>query len=235
VVGLADRLDSLAGLFAAGLAPTGSKDPFAQRRAALGLVGNLISWDQDLDVVDALDKAIKVLPIKMDPETRQACLAFISDRLHNFLRDQGFAHDVVDAVVSAQGHNPAGAFRAVRSLAERTQSKDWELTLDSFARCVRITRDLEKTYSVDPKLFREEAEIKLHQKVEESAAVDLLSGDLDGLFDLFDPLIPFITDFFDNVLVMDEEQALRENRLGLLQTIAGFADGILDLTRLEGF
>ena len=235
VVGLADRLDSLAGLFAAGLAPTGSKDPFAQRRAALGLVGNLISWDQDLDVVDALDKAIKVLPIKMDPETRQACLAFISDRLHNFLRDQGFAHDVVDAVVSAQGHNPAGAFRAVRSLAERTQSKDWELTLDSFARCVRITRDLEKTYSVDPKLFREEAEIKLHQKVEESAAVDLLSGDLDGFFDLFDPLIPFITDFFDNVLVMDEEQALRENRLGLLQTIAGFADGILDLTRLEGF
>ena len=62
-----------------------------------------------------------------------------------------------------------------------------------------------------------------------------MGGDLDGFFHVFDPLIPLITDFFDNVLVMDEDLALRENRLGLLQMIAGLADGILDLTRLEGF
>ncbi len=235
VVGLADKLDSLAGLFAAGLAPTGSKDPFAQRRAALGLVGNLISWNQDLDLKQALDKAIRELPIKMDDETREACLLFISDRLHNYLRDQGYAHDVVDAVVTAQGHNPAGAFRAVKILSERIKTKDWELTLDSFARCVRITRDLEKIYAVDGKLFKEDAEINLNKMVEQTAKVDLAPGDLGGFFELFDPLIPLITDFFDNVLVMDEDQTLRENRLGLLQIISGFADGILDLTRLEGF
>jgi glycyl-tRNA synthetase len=235
VVGLADRLDSLAGLFAAGLAPTGSKDPFAQRRAALGLVGNLISWDQDLDVVKALDMAIGELPIEMDPETRQACLLFISDRLHNYLRDQGFAHDVVDAVVAAQGMNPAGAFRAVKILTERVKEKDWENTLDSFARCVRITRDLDKTYPVTEKLFKEKAEKALFDGVQKTDQGKLEGGDLTEFFTLFDPLIPLITDFFDNVLVMDEDLTLRENRLGLLQIIAGYADGILDLTRLEGF
>ncbi|HDN04582.1 MAG TPA: glycine--tRNA ligase subunit beta [Chloroflexi bacterium] len=235
VVGLADRLDSLAGLFAAGLAPTGSKDPFAQRRAALGLVGNLISWDQDLDLKKALDKAISELPIKMESETRDACLLFISDRLHNYLREQGYAHDVVDAVVAVQGQNPASAFLAVKSLTDRVKHKDWEKTLDSFARCVRITRDLEKTFPVDEKLFKEAAEIALFKAVEKGDKVKLLDGDLDGFFNLFDPLIPLITDFFDNVLVMDEDLALRENRLGLLQIIAGFAEGFLDLTRLEGF
>ena len=107
--------------------------------------------------------------------------------------------------------------------------------MDSFARCVRITHDLDKTYPVEGKLFKEDAERKLNKAVEQAAKIDLVSGDLEGFFDLFIPLIPLIIDFFDNVLVMDEDLAVRENRLGLLQSIAGFADGILDLTRLEGF
>ncbi len=235
VVGLADRLDSLAGLFAAGLAPTGSKDPFAQRRAALGLVGNLISWDMDLDVAKALDHAIGKLPIKMKSETRDACLLFISDRLHNYLRDQGYAHDVVDAVVAVQGKNPASAFRAVKILTERIKEKNWEETLDSFARCVRITRDLEETHIVDKKLLKEKSETALYEAVKIADKELLSGGDLNGFFALFDPLIPLITAFFDNVLVMDEDLALRDNRLGLLQIIASFPEGILDLTRLEGF
>ncbi|NQS90832.1 MAG: glycine--tRNA ligase subunit beta [Chloroflexi bacterium] len=235
LVGLADRLDSLAGLFAAGLAPTGSKDPFAQRRAALGLVGNLIAWDLDLDLNVALDKAILKLPIKMTAEARDACLAFISDRLHNYLREEGFAYAEVDAVVAVQGHNPASAFRAVKEISTRVQEKDWELTLDSFARCVRITRDLEKTFRVDEKILKEDAEKELSKVVKKAAAVELKTGDLAGFLDLFTPLIPQITSFFDNVLVMDEDQAVKENRLGLLQIITGFADGIVDMTRLEGF
>jgi len=141
----------------------------------------------------------------------------------------------VDAVVAVQGQNPAGAFRAVKILTERIKDKDWEKTLDTFARCVRITRDLEKTYPVNGKLFKEKAEKALFSAVQKTDKNKLSSGDLDGFFNLFDPLIPLITDFFDNVLVMDEDLALKENRLGLLQTIAGFADDILDLGRLEGF
>ena len=235
VVGLADRLDSLAGLFAAGLAPTGSKDPFAQRRAALGLVGNLIDRKINFDLESALDYAIQELPIPMAPETREACLGFISDRLHNYLREQGYDHDVVDAVVSAQGSNPSGAFQAVKILSNWVQKKDWDQTRDSFARCVRITRDLKQTYSITSDLLKEQAEKELFKVLEGSSAEKVPSGDLEGFFKVFTPLVPAITAFFDQVLVMDEDQAVRENRLGLLQSITSLADGVLDFTRLEGF
>ena len=235
LLGMIDRLDSLVGLFAAGLEPTGSKDPFALRRAALGLVKNLISWGIDLDLGSWVDEVGGELPIKMDPSQRDACLAFISDRLQNHLLEEGFPFHVVDAVVAAQGGNPAGASRAVKSLKERIQKKDWELTLDSFARCVRITRDLKESYPVSEKLFQEEAEIALFRAVEKAAGSGLKSGDLDGFFQVFEPLIPPITDFFDHVLVMDEDQKLRENRLGLLQRITKLSEGIIDMSRLEGF
>jgi glycyl-tRNA synthetase len=234
-VGIADRLDSLAGLFAAGLAPTGNKDPFAQRRAALGLVSNLITWDLTFDLNVALGSAAAELPLEMKPETQEACLSFIRDRLHNYLRDDGYAFDVVDSVVSAQGHDPAGALRAVKLLTEWVQKKNWELTLDSFARCVRITRDLKETYPVKENLLREKAEKDLYQALEKANPEKLETGDLEGFFDLFTPLVPQITEFFDNVLVMDEDQSLRNNRLGLLQSITSLAEGILDFTRLEGF
>jgi glycyl-tRNA synthetase len=235
VVGLADRLDSLAGLFAAGLAPTGSKDPFAQRRAALGLVSNLIDWNISLDLAEALDFAIAELPIQMDLNAREACLSFISDRLHNYLRDEGFPYDLVDAVVSAQRSDPAGAYRAVGVLSQRVKKVDWELTLDSFARCVRITRDLESTFPLKTALLKEKAEKELYKALQKAAAEDRETGDLEAFFKAFEPLIPFITAFFDNVLVMDDDQALRENRLGLLQAVTRLAEGTLDLTRLEGF
>jgi len=235
VVGLADRLDSLAGLFAAGLAPTGSKDPFAQRRAALGLVSNLINWEVNLDLGTALDFAIAELPIRMKSEDRDACINFISDRLHNYLRDEGYAHDVVDAVVSAQGKDPAGAYQAVMALKDWVKKDDWELTLDSFARCVRITRDLEETFQVKKKLLVEKAEIDLHSALNKVTETKIKTGDLDGFLKVFTPLIPAITSFFDNVLVMDKDQATRENRLALLQAIAGLAEGTLDFSRLEGF
>jgi len=235
VVGLADRLDTLAGLFAAGLAPTGSKDPFAQRRAALGLVGNLIHWDQDLDLRNSLDAAAQQLPIKMTPEAREDCLAFISDRLQNYLLDEGYPYDVVDAVVSAQGHNPAGASRAVKVLNDWVEKDNWELVLDSYARCVRITRDLDQRYRVDSALFVEKSEVDLGAAAAKTEAEQRTVGDLEEFFALFTPLVPLITDFFDNVLVMDEDQAVRENRLGLLQNIASLTEGTLDMTRLEGF
>jgi glycyl-tRNA synthetase len=235
VIGLADRLDSLAGLFAAGLEPTGSKDPFAQRRAALGLVKNLVSWDVDLDLGDLVDEAAGELPIKIDPSQRAACLAFISDRLQNYLLEENFPFHVVDAVVAAQGGNPAGAYRAVKSLKDQIQKKDWELTLDSFARCVRITRDLKESYPVSEKRLHEEAEIALYKAVEKAAGSGLQPGDLDGFFQTFEPLISPITDFFDNVLVMDEDQKIRENRLGLLQRITELSKGTIDMSRLEGF
>ncbi len=235
LVGLADRLDSLAGLFAAGLAPTGTKDPFAQRRAALGLVGNLIAWDVDFDLRAGLRAAARQLPIPAEEATLDACLTFIVDRLRHLLLDQGHRYDVVDAVLAVQGHNPAAAARAVGALGRWVTREDWETILPAYARCVRITRDQTTRYDVDPALFTEEAERALWEALQEAEAAGRAPGSVDDFFAAFLPLIPPINRFFEDVLVMAEDESLRYNRLGLLQRIAALADGVADFSRLEGF
>ena len=235
VLGIADRLDSLVGLFAAGLEPTGSKDPFAQRRAALGLVENLISWDMDFNLRAGIEVAATEMPLEVSDGVREDILAFIRDRLHNHLRDEGYAYHLVDAVVAAQGHNPAGAARSVASLQEWVQRDDWEEILDTYARCVRITRDLQETFPVDDELLSEDEERELYQAVQKTEDKEREPGDVDDFFQAFLPLIPPITRFFDHVLVMAEDDRLRENRLGLLQRVASLAEGVVDLSRLEGF
>jgi len=236
VVGLADRLDSLAGLFAAGLAPTGNKDPFAQRRAALGLVSNLLAWDLDFDLRTALDAAADNLPIEASPESRQTCLNFIVERLRNLLRDEGYHYDVVDAVLAAQGFNPAKAAQAVRELSAWVAREDWDNILPAYSRCVRITRTAKSIpETVADGLLLEPAEKELFSALQKAEAIERIPGAVDDFLNAFFPMIPAIDRFFDDVLVMAEDKAVRENRLALLARIASLADGVADLSKLEGF
>ena len=145
--GLADRLDTLAGLFAAGMAPTGARDPFALRRAALGMMQVLIVNDLDFDIRLGLETAASRLPIAINGENMKVCLAFVSERLRNLLQEQGGRYDVVDAVLAAQGNNPARVARAVRQLAGWVNRSDWYAILPAYARCVRITRDQLERFS----------------------------------------------------------------------------------------
>jgi glycyl-tRNA synthetase len=234
-VGIADRLDTLTGLFAAGLAPTGTKDPFAQRRAALGLVGNLILWNLDFDLRIALHAAAGQLPIPASKDSQSACLVFIIERLRNTLLDEGHPYDVVDAVLAAQGYNPAGAAHAVKQLALWVQRQDWNTILPAYSRCVRITRDLEGRYPVAPQAFIEPEERQLYGALLVAEQTTRAPGSVDDFLNAFLPMIPVINRFFDEVLVMTEEATQRENRLGLLQRISALADGVADMSRLEGF
>ncbi len=235
VVGLADRLDSLAGLFAAGLAPTGNKDPFAQRRAALGLVQNIIAWDIDLDLRASLALAAARLPIQASAESQAAALNFIVERLRNVLLEQGRHFDVVDAVLAAQGIRPARAARGVVELSAWTRRQDWKDILPAYARCVRITRDLQEIFPVAEAHFLEPAERNLFVALQHAKAISRRPGSVDDFLQAFTPLIPAISLFFDQVLVMAEDETVRRNRLGLVQGIAALADGVADMSRLEGF
>ena len=149
IVGLADRLDSLAGLFAVGLAPSGNKDPFGLRRAALGLVQNLMDWNLDFDIRSGLRSAMEQLPVDASPEVLDECVEFIAGRLFNLLIEAGNRYDVVAAVLSAQKTNPAAASRAVKELGSWVQKGNWMETLQAYSRCVRITRDQSETFAVD--------------------------------------------------------------------------------------
>ena len=236
-VGLADRLDSLVGLFGAGLAPTGSKDPFGLRRAALGLVQIMIDWDLDHDLKAAIRSTAARQPIEIGAVAQAEVLAFIVERQRGLLLESGYRFDVVDAVLAAQGHAPAAARRGVDTLSEWVGREDWARILPAYSRCVRITRAEVEMYAVDPGKFVEESEKALFAALEPAKARVSQSGsDRAAVFlAAFEPLIPAIDRFFEAVLVMAEEPDLRRNRLGLLQRIAALADGAVDMSRLEGF
>jgi len=234
-VGLADRLDTLSGLFAAGLAPSGAKDPFAQRRAALGLVQVLMSWNLDFDLRQGLKLAAGYLPVESSAASQAECLEFIAGRLRALLIEWGFRYDVVDAVLAEQKHNPAGAQRAVQQLSEWVKRPDWNTILPAYARCVRITRSQPGPFTLDEKLFQEEEERKLYQALQVARSAAGQDGSLDGFLQAFLPIIPAINRFFDVVLVMAEDPVVRANRLGLVKAVADLAAGIADFSVLEGF
>jgi glycyl-tRNA synthetase len=233
VIALADRLDSLVGLFGAGLAPTGAKDPFGLRRAAIGVVQPLVEHDVDFDLAEAVKKSAKTQPIPVNDDAQKQILEFIAGRLNVALKDSGYKHDAVEAVLAEQSANPAASARAVKQLTAWVGREDWSTILPGYARCVRITRDQKESFKVDEKAFVEAEEKELYKAVQSSVVRSPSS--VDDFLEIVVKLIPSINAFFDKVLVMAEDKKVKENRLGLLQKIAALSSGIVDLSKLEGF
>ncbi len=234
-VGLADRLDTLIGLIAAGYKPTGARDPFALRRTAIGLVQVLIVRNISMDLHAAIDAAKDNLPIPAPEDSVKECLEFITARLQAHLLAEGKPHDAVEAVLAEQGFDPTRAACAVESLKAWRERKDWPEMLQAYARCARITRGEESTFTVRPDMLEEGAEKELFAAVLGAESVDREKGSIDDFFTMFQPLVPVITHYFDEILVMAEEPELRSNRLGTIQRVVKLAHNVLDLSRLEGF
>ncbi len=146
------------------------------------------------------------------------------------LLDEGFRYDVVEAILAAQGDNPAPAKAAVIALNDAVKAVEWPMTLAAYARCARIVRS-------------QMSNVNTHTEDAEPAAValkaiaDALSNpsDIQSLISNLQSLTTPINTFFDKVMVMAEDAGLRATRLALLQRVVAQADGIADLSKLEGF
>jgi glycyl-tRNA synthetase len=238
VVGLANRLDSLTGLFAVGLAPTGSSDPYGLRRDALGVVQNLLAHEQPFSVRAGLEAAAALMPVDVSQESLADARGFVIERLRGVLREAGFAYDVVDAVLAARGDDPCRARQAVEQLTAWVARDDWSRILENYARCVRITRDFEERFTLDPARFQQPAEEALYAVHQEARSKVAPQSSVDEFLATFVPLVDIIDAYFareSGVLVMDEDADVRQNRLAQLQHVAALAEGIVDLSRLEGF
>ncbi len=230
---LADRLDSLMGLFAAGLAPKGSNDPFALRRAALHIIQNLTSNQVSFDLGAGLAAAARLLPLESDETTQAAVMDFINGRLEGVLREQGHAASVVKAVLAEQAYDPYAATETAVALSQAITEPDWPDLLDAYARCVRIVRSQEQAFnlrSADFALDEEKALLVAYER-----AVANQDGTIPAFVANLRQMAPVINRFFDNVLVMDENEEVRHNRLALMQHIAALTAGLADLSELEGF
>ncbi|HSB00807.1 MAG TPA: DALR anticodon-binding domain-containing protein, partial [Anaerolineales bacterium] len=187
------------------------------------------------DLREAVKKAARLQPIEVRQEVQAQILDFITGRLSVVLKEAGYRYDVVEAVLAEQSDNPARSAEAVKQLQAWVERKDWETILPGYARCVRITRDQKQTYKVNPKNFVEKQEEALYRALEKAETATRTQGSVDDFLNSFVPMIPTVNDFFDKVLVMAEDKAVKENRLGLLQRIAALARGVADLSKLEGF
>ncbi|MCS6772780.1 MAG: glycine--tRNA ligase subunit beta [Thermoflexales bacterium] len=228
LLSLADKLDSLAGLFAAGLAPKGNADPFALRRAAIGVVQNLIAASRRFSLRTGLAAASALLPIPANGAI-DAAHGFILERERQQFLDEGFRHDVVEAVIAAQGDNPAAAHQAVHQLSEAVAQPDWPAVLAAYARCARIARG--QDLSGNPAL-----DTTPHARALAQALAALPKPtDVPSLVAGLHSLVPNINQFFDAVMIMADQPELRAARLALVGQVVRLAEGIADLSKLEGF
>jgi glycyl-tRNA synthetase len=235
IIGLADRLDSLVGLFAAGFQPTGNRDPFALRRAALGVVQVLVDVELHIDLRTAIAHAADLLPVPASEEVQADVLDYVVQRLRGVLLERGLRYDVLDAVLAEQGYDPFHAAGTARSLQAWVEKEEWTDLLNAYGRCVRITRTEEQVYALDPADLVEPESKALYQALRQAQEALTPKPEIDEVLSAIQTLVPAITAFFDKVLVMDEDPTLRNNRLGLLQEIGALTHGLADLQQLEGF
>lgn len=237
LVSVADKLDTMVGIFGVGMAPTGSADPYALRRGALGII-NIILEGLDITLDEAIAAALEGYAeshgFAVD-EVGPAVKEFILGRLEGLLKDRGHAYDTVAAVLAVSGDDPADALRRAEALtsARREQAE----TFADLSTALSRARNL-----ADPSLGVEtDAEIMGVQEAEladalaaaeQSVAVSLAARDYPAVLGVLAGLRGPIDAFFDTVLVMDEDAALRANRLRLLNRFVSLFESFADFGKI---
>ncbi|TPM49826.1 glycine--tRNA ligase subunit beta [Mesorhizobium sp. B2-2-3] len=240
-VALADKLDTLVGFWAIDEKPTGSKDPYALRRAALGVVRILVENRIRLGLTMIFGSASTNYTVGNIDQVRDL-LAFFHDRLKVYLRDQGARHDLIDAVITPQSDDLLQIVRRVEALGTFLDTENGKNLLAGTKRAANILAAEEKkktaiAETVEPALFREDAEKSLFAAVnqaEKQAGEAIQNEDFSAAMLALSVLREPVDSFFERVLVNDEDQAVRANRLALLARIRAATDQVADFSKIAG-
>jgi glycyl-tRNA synthetase beta chain len=236
-VALADKLETLVGIWGIGLQPTGDKDPFALRRHALGVLRMLIEKRLPLSISTLLGETARLFADNAAFKNPTADVAaFLTDRLRGLLRERGHAVNAIEAVVAQQPDtldNLVERLDAVRAFAALPEA-------DALAAAnKRITNILKKTNAatgaVQENLLREDAEQRLHAamaRVQPEVDAAYSSGDFTGALKTLAQLRTDVDGFFNDVMVMAEDEVLRQNRLALLSRLHGMMNRVADISKL---
>jgi glycyl-tRNA synthetase beta chain len=240
VLAIADRLDTLSGVWAAGLKPTGSKDPFALRRVALGILRIILVREWDISLRDWIRRSVDLfgeLIVDRDVVAAEAS-AFVEDRLAGIFIEEGIEPDVVAAVLASSAANALDARARVRALSRARSARraEFEALAAGFKRAKNILKKDSASGEPSADLLVEEKEKLLHtalqeigREVEQAAAARRYEDALTHLAKLRAP----IDAFFDSVMVLVENEEVRKNRLRLLGRIVDRIQAIADLSRLS--
>jgi glycyl-tRNA synthetase beta chain len=238
-LGLADKIDTLVGIFAIEQRPTGTKDPFGLRRAALGVLRILLESRLDLDLPEMLAAAAEAQPVQRAGVSAEV-YDFIAERLRGLLLEEpGTTPEMLDAVLANRPRSPLDAVTRLAALKEFLLLPDAVVLAGINKRIANILKKTQVSHDwvVDPEALSEEAEKGLHQAltglrdpVLDATRKQRYADSLQALVGLRAP----VNEFFDRVMVMDENTAKRNNRLALLRDVLVLLGGVADLSRLPG-
>jgi glycyl-tRNA synthetase beta chain len=251
-VALADRIDTLVGFWAIDEKPTGSKDPYALRRAALGMIRIILDGGIRLGLVPIIESEIRnglqVTATRIGLIDGRALpadlLSFFADRLKVQLREQGARHDLVDAVFALEGQDDLVlVVRRIQALGKFLETEDGRNLLAGYKRATSIIRIEEKKDAreyvgkPDPQFYRQAEEWELAKTIDivrQEAGAAVAHEDFAAAMLAMAKLRPHVDAFFDKVTVNVDDQPLRENRLRLLNEIRAATRAVADFSKIEG-
>ncbi len=236
-ISLADKIDTICGCFSVGLIPTGTADPYALRRSAIGILAIIMDRGYPISIPDFVSKSVQLMETKRQraaEEIEADVVEFIRLRLVNLLSAQNYPVDVIDAVLSASFVEPLDAVERIKALSKLKEKDDFEPLAVAFKRVGNIVKEgVEQP--VDSSLLNEESEKELFdqlQKVQGKVAEYVSERNYAQALETIAGLRQPVDTFFDSVMVMVDDELIKNNRLALLTGIAGLFKGIADFRRI---
>ena len=238
IVSIADKMDTIVGCFGVGLVPTGTADPFGLRRQALGILRIILEKKYSISLTGLIEESEKQLKGKMErpvEKVKGEVLDFFRVRYQNFLLDKEYPFDVTDAVLSISFDELLDVQGRIDALKRAKEWKDFESIVIAFKRAMNILKGSPPQREINPSLFAESAEKNLYQsflKAKEKIDLHLNKRDYPSTLLEMTQMKKPIDEFFEGVMVMVEEEAIRNNRLALLDGIGKLFLGIADFSKL---
>ncbi|MBE9564819.1 MAG: glycine--tRNA ligase subunit beta, partial [Proteobacteria bacterium] len=239
ILSISDKLDTLVGIFAIGQKPTGEKDPYALRRASLGVLRTIIERKLDLDLKELISTSASLLKDKVDAsKVEQEVFDYIIERLRAYYLDRGITADVFDAVSALSPSRPLDFDKRIKAVSVFREMAEAESLAAANKRVGNILKKsaVDKTIAVDESLLSEDAEKNLFETLNLlSKAVEPLfdSGDYESALSKLSSLRDPVDAFFDSVMVMTDDEAIKNNRIALLNNMNQLFLRAADLSRLH--
>ncbi len=239
VVSIADKTDTLVGIYGLGMKPTGAKDPFGLRRSALGLVRIIIEKQRDINLAELIAASVKSYGARLPAEfDQQTLLDYIIERLKGYAQEQGFSIDAIDAVLAKSLDNPLDIIERLKAIDQFRSTDAAESLAAAAKRSGNILKKADgvQLNAIDATLLVEPAEIELYkalQTLEPQIEADLSQRDYQKAMTATASLRGSVDAFFDNVMVNTDDESTRNNRLALLNQLNALCSCTADLSRLQ--
>ena len=236
IVGISDKLDNIVATFSRGLAPTGSQDPYALRRQALGIINILISSNYHLPLIKILAGALYLLNIKPEDTSKliPQILEFFKLRLKNLMIEQGIRYDVVDAVFADERNDDlVDIYARCQALNAYVALPEAEAVIQASIRVCNLCKKIDTEVAISSALFADPAEQELHDvliRLNKELIPDIVTYNYAAALKLAEQVVEPVNKFFDSVMVMDENVAVKNNRLALLEQAKEVTNAVGDLS-----